>query len=252
MMSPSVALGLIVLLIFAVLIAFFTVRAKRNGSPYLRPIPAFDALKAVAARMRNEGKRAHLALGTGRISDATTAETLAGVEVLTYLAGQAAAANTSPVVTTADPAATLLAQHTLRNAFSGDAAAMTAAAPDVRWIAPQPAAYAAGVMSVLSQEKLTDNALIGKFGDEFLLMGEAGYRQKTPMRTVAASADPNVLPFVYATSPHGLWGEEMFAAGAYLGNKPTHIGSLLAQDTLRWGISFVILGGVILKAFGVW
>ncbi len=252
MITPLAALGLMILLVFAVLILFFTARAKENRVADLRPIAAFDDLKGIAARLKASGGDTHLALGTGRITDATTAETLAGVEVLSYLAENAARSKTAPVVTTADPAAAFLAQHTVRNAFHGDTAAIEATGANVRWISPQPAAYAAGVMSTLAQENVQDNVLIGKFGDEFLLMGEAGYRLRPPLKTVAAATDPNVLPYVMATAPNGLWGEEMFAAGAYLAEKPAHIGSLLAQDALRWVVGLVILGGVIIKAFGVW
>lgn len=251
-MTPLTAFGLMILLVFAVLILFFATRVKAARAPELRAIAAFDKLKTVATEMKTAGSGAHLALGTGGITDVSTAETLAGVEVLSYMAEHAAQSKAAPVVTAADPAATLLAQHTVRNAFHGDKAAIEATGSNVRWISPQPAAYAAGVMGTLSREDVQHNVLIGKFGDEFLLMGEAGYRHRPPLTTVAAATDPNVLPYVMATSPDGLWGEEMFAAGAYLSEKPVHIGSLLAQDALRWVIGLVILGGVIIKAFGVW
>lgn len=252
MMTPLAAFGLTLVLVFAVLILFFASRAAKARVPILRPIAAFDNLKDIAAQTKVSGGGTHLALGVGRITDASTAETLAGVEVLSYLAENAAQTKTAPFVTTADPAAAFLAQHTVRNALHGDKTAIEETGANVRWISPQPAAYAAGVMSTLSQEDLRHNVLIGKFGDEFLLMGEAGYRQHPPLKTVAGATDPNVLPYVMATSPQGLWGEEIFAAGAYLAEKPTHIGSLLAQDAFRWGVGLTILGGVIIKAFGVW
>jgi len=38
-----------------------------------------------------------------------------------------------------------------------------------------------------------------------------------------------------------LVGEEMFAAGGYTSDKPAHIGSLRAQDLVRWILIIVIL-----------
>lgn len=106
-------------------------------------------------------------------------------------------------------------------------------------------------MGILALDGVDGNMMIGHFGDEYLLMAETAHRQSRDVATVAGAANPNVLPYVFATAPNGLWGEEMFAAGAYLDRKPAHIGSLLAQDTLRWGIGLFILGGVLLKLFGV-
>jgi len=107
------------------------------------------------------------------------------------------------------------------------------------------------VMGIVSLEELEGNVLLGHFGDEYLLVAEGANRQQPPLVTVAGAGDPNVLPYVYATALPGLWGEEIFAAGAYLNHKPFHIGSLLAQDTLRWVIGWVIIIGVLLKAFGL-
>jgi len=244
--------ALIVLFLFALLILFFSVRAKEKRVPPLRPIPAFNTLKNLMARTIEAGQRMHLALGTGSITNATTADTLAGITVLEYLAKQAAPAKTAPIITTADPTVLLLAQNTVGQAYGDDTQGITHLAAHVRWISPQPAAYAAGVMSVLAlDDDTTGNVMVGHFGDEYLLMAETAHRQNRPVTTVAGTSDPNVLPFVFATSPDGLWGEEMFAAGAYLAQKTTHIGSLLAQDALRWGVGLVILGSVLLKAFGV-
>lgn len=225
--------------------------AKDGRTPLLRPIPAFNVLKKQVTESIETGKHIHVAVGTGRMTDATTADTLAGVEVLQYIAGKTATAQTPPLVSVADPVVTLLAQQTMRNA-TPSGSEFAANASNVRWISPHPAAYAAGVMGVVAQKNVYSNVMVGKFGDEFLLMSEATQLQETPIPTIAASSDPNVLPYVFASAENGIWGEEMFAAGAYLSEKPMHIASVLTQDVVRWGVSVVILGGVILKAFGVW
>jgi hypothetical protein len=43
-------------------------------------------------------------------------------------------------------------------------------------------------------------------------------------------------------------GEEIYAAGAYLQRRPAHIGSLAAQDMLRWLVALFILGGIVLAS----
>jgi hypothetical protein len=115
----------------------------------------------------------------------------------------------------------------------------------VRWIAPGPAAYSAGVMGVLGIEDADANVMIGEFGDEYLLMGEAAQRKK--IAHIGGASDPNVIPYVYVSADQTLMGEEMYAAGAYLKRKPWHIGSLLAQDFMRWVIALVIVALVIIN-----
>jgi hypothetical protein len=112
----------------------------------------------------------------------------------------------------------------------------------VRFIAPDPTAYAAGVMGLLEREALTSNVMIGSFGDEYLLMGETGARLE--VRQIVGAADPRTLPFVEATADEILVGEEMFAGGAYTSRLPIQIASLLAEDWARW----VVVGAILISA----
>jgi hypothetical protein len=145
----------------------------------------------------------------------------------------------------ASPTLLPLAQDAIRRPYGADREEATGAIRQVRWIAPEPAAYAAGVMDILGTEGVDANVMVGAFGDEYLLMGEAASRRK--ITQVGGASDPNVLPFVYITADQTLMGEDMYAAGAYLGRKPWHIGSLLAQDFMRWSIVIVIVALVALK-----
>ncbi|RME43912.1 MAG: hypothetical protein D6796_12490 [Caldilineae bacterium] len=250
--SPAIARleGLFFLLVFALLILFFASRARKKRVPPLRPVAAFRTMQGLMARAIEAGRTVHLSLGVGSLHAHTAAETMAGVAVLEAVAQQGAAAGAHPLVTTADPAVALLAQHITCAAAGSDPNLAAEAAARVRWISPQPAAYAAGVMGLLSLEEIAGNIMVGRFGDEFLLMGEAAHRQTDSLTTVAGATDPNVLPFVLAVAPEGLWGEELFAAGAYLSQKAAHIGSLLAQDAMRWLLAWLILAAVLLRAFG--
>ncbi len=251
MVSLTQLSALILLIFFVTLILFFSNRTRQGRVPALRPIAAFSTLKGLMAQAIESGRKLHISLGTGGITQNAPADTLAGLTALEYLSRQAAASKTTPIITTADPAVMLLAQNTMRKAYGPDKEGAVKSAAQVRWISPEKAAYAAGVMGVLSIEDIAGNVMIGNYGDEYLLMGEAAQQQAKPITTVAAAAGPDVLPFLFATTSHALWGEEMYAAGAYLDRKPTHIGSLLAQDTVRWGLGIFILISVLLKAFGV-
>jgi hypothetical protein len=236
------------LLLFVVLLWLFRYRVKAGHVPSLRHIPAFEDLKGFTGQAIETGRPLHISLGTGSMANETAADSLAGLSILNYLAEQAAATGIHPTISMADPTVMLFAQNTLRTAYEDDTSGIEAAYRNVRWIAPQSAAYAAGVMSLLSIDNVETNVMVGNFGDEYLLMGEASVRHR--VSHIGGASDPNTLPFIYASAQKILLGEEIYAAGAYLQKRPAHVGSLLAQDTMRWIIAAIILVGVGMTSLG--
>jgi hypothetical protein len=220
-------------------------RAQKGDFPDLRPISAFDTLQGVTARAIETGRAVHISLGLGGITGDTTADSLAGLSTLEYLADQSAAAGVPPIVTIADATLLPVAQGALRRPYGTDQEEASRAARHARWIAPEAGAYTAGVMGVLGVEAIDANVMIGYFGDEYLLMGEAAARRDVTQ--VGGTSDPNVLPFVFATADEALIGEEIYAAGAYLTRKPWHIGSLVAQDFMRWAIVLVVVALIVIN-----
>jgi len=248
MTQLSVILAFLFLLIFLACFSFFTARTAAGRGPILRRIRAFEAFKGLVGRAVESGRTLHLSLGVGGLADETTADSLAGLTVLNYLAGQAAVTGLSPTVSMADPTVMLFAQNAIRAAHADDPEGAERAYQNIRWIAPQPAAYAAGVMNILSLDEPDANLMVGNFGDEYLLMGEPATRRG--MRHIGGTSDPNTLPFIYASADETLLGEEIYAAGAYLQKHPAHIASLAAQDTVRWFIALIILGTILLASLG--
>lgn len=234
------------LLIFIVAIYYFTLRVRSGWAPTLRRIRAFDTLKGLPGRAVEAGRDLHLSLGIGSLVNETTSDSLAGLAVLDYLAEQAAATGVSPTISMADPTVMLFAQNALRAAHADDPNQLEETYRHVRWIAPQPAAYAAGVMNLLNIDQVEANVMVGNFGDEYLLMGETAARRG--IAHVGGTSNPNVLPFIYASAQETILGEEIYAAGAYLQRRPAHIGSLAAQDMLRWLVALFILGGIVLAS----
>ena len=237
----------LLLLLFLVFLLISMARVKVGHRPGLRHIPAFEVLKGFTAKAIETGRPHHLSLGLGGMADQTTADSLAGLAVLNYLAGQAAVTGAPPLVSMADPTVMLFAQNALRAAHRNDLAETKAAYHNVHWIAPQPSAYAAGVMSLIEVDNIDTNVMVGDFGDEYLLMGEVAARKERSH--IGGTSNPNTLPFIYASAQETLLGEEIYAAGAYLQKRPAHLGSLLAQDTMRWIIAIIILAGVALTTW---
>ena len=135
------------LLIFVGLLYYFTGRITAGYVPALRRIRAFEALKGFTGRAIEAGRALHLSLGTGSVANETTADSLAGLSVLDYLAEQAAVTGVPPTVSMADPTVMLFAQNALRAAHADD---------------PEEAeeAYRIGLLDrLVSSEHLMDEAL---------------------------------------------------------------------------------------------
>jgi hypothetical protein len=248
MTEPGIQLAIILILLFVGALLFFTARVRAGKEPGLRRIAAYEALKGFAGRAVETGRPFHLSLGIGSMADVTTADSLAGLSILNYLAEQSSLTGMQPIVSMADPTVMLFAQNVVRSAQANKPYDLETGYRQVRWIAPQPAAYAAGVMSLLSLDDVEANVMVGAFGDEYLLMGETAARRN--IAHIGGASNPNTLPLIYVSAQEALFGEEIYAAGAYLQRRPSHIGSLLAQDTLRWGIALAILGGVVISSLG--
>jgi hypothetical protein len=239
-------------LMFALLLPFFPLllllnrRMRRRGKPPLRSIPGYDDMEAYLGEATESGKAVHVSMGTGGIGTGVTAESLAGLTVLEHVARHAAATGLKTVVTVSDPSLLPVAQDVMREACAAQGYAEEYDPACVRFISSDKVAYAAGVMDILGHDKVSCNVLVGNFGDEFLLMSEAGARYA--LNQVAGTTSPQILPFVYASADRALIGEEIFAAGAYLLGKTAHVASLAAQDWLRTAIILTILLGVLAKS----
>jgi hypothetical protein len=56
---------------------------------------------------------------------------------------------------------------------------------------------------------------------------------------------------LFANTQEILIGEELFAAGAYLGAGASHTASLTVQDILRWLVILALFGGAFAKFAGL-
>jgi hypothetical protein len=245
-MSQVQGLALGLFLLFFLLMTICIDRAKAGRRISLRSLPAFAALRELMDRAIESGRSPHFSLGVKGIDGKDTVTTLAGLTMLEHVADRGAVGDVPPVVTVADPTLLPLAQDALRHAYTRRGRAERYDPSRVRLVAPEPTAYATGVMDIFEHEELAGNVMVGAFGDEYLLMGETA--AKKGLSQIAGAADPQTLPFIFTTADENLVGEEIYAAGAYLYSWPEHIGSLLAQDWMRALIALIILIGVILKS----
>ncbi|MGB3399010.1 MAG: DUF6754 domain-containing protein [Candidatus Deferrimicrobiaceae bacterium] len=241
-------LGLLVLLVFIILLfVFLAIGEKRRA--LFRPIEGYEALERAIERAVEAGERVHLSLGTGSLIGTDSAPALAGLAILEYIGHMTTMSDKPMVVSTGDGAMAILAQDTLRSIYRS-AGALDRFGPNrARMLGPTPYSYVANLPILLASEDVSAHILAGSFGAEGALAADFGERQGS--FTLAGTDDAQSQALLYATANYPLIGEEIFAAGAYLQQDPSHRASLQVQDAVRFILIGGILLGVLLRILGI-
>lgn len=247
-MSGVNLVGLAVLALFLVLLIVFLILGNRRPAVFC-PIRGYEALQSAIERAVEAGERVHLSLGTGSVIGADSAPAFAGLVLLKSLASTTTLSDKPVVATTGDGAMAILAQDTLRSAYTEAGAEERYQATSGRMIGPTPWSYVANLPILLPNEDVSVHVLAGSFGAEGALAADFG--ERFGCFTLGGTDDAQTQALLYATAEYPLIGEELFAAGAYLGVGPVHKASLRVQDTVRMIVVGGILLGAILSLFGV-
>jgi Domain of unknown function (DUF6754) len=241
-------LSLLFILLCLGLILFYLFSDRIQEKINLRSIQAFSHFQREVDLAVEAGKRLHISLGRGNITDLQGGSAFIGLTILDRCARDASNSDRPPVTTSGDGLITILSQDTLQSTYRSLATEQRYDPTNARLTGLNPMAFAAGVMPVIRDEHVSANILAGHFGVEIALLSEAGERSQS--LTVAGSDSVPAQAVLYATTDEPLLGEELYAAGAYLGAGAAHTASLSMQDIVRWVLVVVILIGSILKLLG--
>lgn len=240
-------IALSILIFAAVLLAVLTLWKRKFPAP-LRDIPTFTRLIRAIGLSIEDGRRLHVSLGRGSLLDARGGSALAGLAALRLIAERTSVSDMPSVASSGDPTLGLLTQDTIQAGYQ-DAGVDELYIPTTgRITGLTPFSYAAGAMHIAANENVSTNILIGHFGPEAGLLTDVSDRDHVTL--IGASDNLTGQAVLYAGSQDPLIGEELFAAGAYLGVNPAHAASLTLQDILRWLVIIALLGGAALKFLG--
>lgn len=242
-------LSILFILLCLGLILFYLLSDRRREKINLRSIQAFTHFRRDVDLAVEAGKRLHISLGRGNINDLQGGSAFIGLTILDRCARAASNSDRPPVTTSGDGVITILSQDTLRSTYRSLATEERYDPTNARLTGLTPMAYAAGAMPAIHDEQISANIFAGHFGTEIALLTEAGERSRS--LTVAGSDSIPAQAVLYATSDEALLGEELYAAGAYLGAGSAHSASLRMQDILRWVLVVAIMIGAIVKLFGI-
>lgn len=241
--------GLGLVIIAAILMIALSIINRKQPMKGLRAIPAFNRLRQAIGLAVEDGSRLHVSLGSGGIITPQMTSGLVGLTVLERVAQLSSVSDSPPVATSGEGTLAILSQDTLRATYRAANAPTLYDPTRGQMTGVTPFSYAAGTLPVMSDENVSANILIGNFGSEAALLGDAAERHGT--FTLAGSDTLPGQAVLYATTRDALIGEELFASGAYLNAGAVHASSLRVQDILRWLVLAALLVGAVLRLVGV-
>lgn len=213
----------------------------------LRGIPGYEAANEGLALSAETGRAIHTSPGTGSVGaqGIGSAATLAGMAVVESMARVSAITGAPVQATTNDAVAYALTDNAVRRGARRAGWSLENEGGEVRFLThADPLAYVAGATAVVEGQRVSSAVMVGQFGPEVLILTEV--QRRNGAQQIIGATDPQALALISISADHTLNGEEIFASGAYLENRTTHIASLLAQDGLRWALLILIVLGFII------
>jgi hypothetical protein len=239
--------ALAMLAIFFPFFVLFTLRAQHGYRFALRPIRAYEEIEQLASQAAESGQALHISLGRGQIGSEATPEALMGLVVFQYVCRSAAQYDQAVLASLGDPTLLGVAQGMLQRARQEAGFPEHYTGRQISFYGPDPFAYAAGARAEVAQREHLANLVVGHWGAEGLWLGEASRQEG--VRQLGGTSDPATSALLYASLEQAVVGEDLFAAGGYLG-RLAHVGSLAAQDLVRILVMLSIIAGVILASLG--
>lgn len=243
----TTTLTTLILVIALVGIEVFTqfVRRKRSAFP-VRAIPAYETIPLLIGEAIESARPLHVSFGGVGVGGTSTALAMANAELVYQTARRAAMGGDTPILTGSDPTFLPLAYGTLYRAYASRNRADRAVPSAVRWYPALQTtgglAFAAALTALIGGEQVSGNILVGRYGAELALILDAASRGGK--RSVAASDQLTGQAVAYGLSTAPLIGEEMFVAGAYLGEDAGTLASAVTIDLLRWLVVIGLVGTI--------
>ena len=219
---------ILVALVVSVIVTQF-IRRRKESFP-LRVLRAYDAIPLFVGEAIEAGRPVHVSFGSAGLGGTNTALTLASAELFYQVALRATAG--SSILTLSDPSALPLGTGALYRAYALRPDRLSGSS--VRWYpaGDRSMAFAAALTGLMGDDQVSSDILVGSYGPELALILEAAARRR--QSTIAGSVDLAGQAVAYAMADRWLIGEEMFVAGAYLGDSPAQRASVVTLDVLRW------------------
>lgn len=237
---------LIAALIFSALVLYFIYTAKKGKTLFLRRIAGLDHVEEAIGRATEMGKPILYISG---LSTADDISTIAAMTILGRVATKAAQYDTPLIVPCYDPIVMMVEQEIVKESYTEAGRPDAFKEDSIFFVTNSQFGYVAAVDGIMMREKPATNFYMGYYFAEALILAETG--AATGAIQIAGTDATTQLPFFITSCDYCLMGEELYAAGAYLGREPKLLGSIKGQDWSKFIAALFILVGTLLAAAGI-
>jgi hypothetical protein len=231
----------ILVLVLATNLILTQITRRRSKPVVLRDIPAYDTIPLLVGEAIEADRPVHASFGSTALGGNTTVLSAANAELVYWVTQRAATGPIPPILTMSDTTVIPLAQDTLRRAYESRDRLDRYPASSIHWYPAggHSLAFAAALTSDMANDRVAGSVLAGIYGTELALILDAANRRD--QTTIATSTALEGQAVAYALSERPLIGEEVFAAGAYLGGQPNQVAAVTTIDFLRGLLILFIL-----------
>jgi hypothetical protein len=246
--SGRVSSFILLLVVCAFIYGLTYASKKKIVSFKIRKLPALDAMAEAIGRATEMGRPVHFTAGYTLLAGSEASMLISAITILGFVSRMAARYKAKLIVSVGSDQALPMQIESVRQAYQAEGRLEDFKLEDIRYLSSTQNAYAAGVIETLVGEQCAANVMVGGFAGEATLLAEAGARAGA----IQIGGTPRAvqMPYLAVICDYCLYGEELYAAGAYLSDDLELKGSLAGEDGGKLvGIGLVVLG-VLLATLG--
>ncbi len=225
-------------------------KARADDIPPIRRMAALEAIDEAVGRAVEMGRPVAMIPGCGDVVDNTAVETMAGLDILGYVATKTAMMDADLRVMVKAANVYPIAMERVREAYTA-AGKADRYDPErqVLFMAGDQNAYIMGSVGLMQREKHAGAILTGYFTGDTTLVAEGA--ALAGALTVAGLVRVTHVAYFVVQADYTLIGEELLVAGAYVSKDPIRLGSTRGQDYMKLVGVVTMALGIILATFGM-
>jgi hypothetical protein len=219
--------------------------AEKKQIP-IRKLPPLEHLEEAVGRALEMGRPVFFCPLNALVVSAEVGQTLSAMSVLRHLSRITAKLGVPLYATVGRSEALSLLEGAIESGYVLENKKDDYKPENIQFLS---GAYRAGTMDLIHQIKPAATILMGAAYGETLLIAESG--AKVGALQIGGSARVANLSFLVALCDYTLIGEELYAAGAYLSQDPSLLGSIRGQDYMKIMGLFLLVIGFVLFNLGI-
>jgi hypothetical protein len=238
-----------ILLIVFVISVYYYMQMARGKELYIRRIAGLDALEETVGRSAEMGRPVHYIPGISGLETSTAPQTIAGINILGFVASLAAKTGAELGVSIRQPMIIPLVEETVRDAYTAAGIPEEYPEDNIQFLGYTQFSFTGAVLGRLSRERPGANLMFGGLYAETLMIAETG--ADVGAMQVMGTAAVYQIPFLLAACDYALIADEIYAADAYLSKNPISLGSLRGVDIGKSIALILIIIGSILATLDI-